>query len=367
VEPPEIQYVKCGGRDVAYQVAGSGAAGFVGFFDIGAHLDLMWTDPAWGQQVDRFGALWRAAFFQMRGIGLSEPVDRRPTLEEQASDLAVVMDAAGLPRAQVLASGATAPGAVVFAALYPDRVDGLVLNCPYLSMPLADDPDLTGWEPGAARSFADWWLENVERWGSGLIGDGWDPALASPRNYRQLGVLERTAASRPVARAYVEAAMRTDVSRIAAHLQCPVRVLHMPTNRLPEAVSRHAAELFPKGELRVLRPTQPGMSWGESLAPVWEHNAELVSGRAATPSDRLLATVMFEDVVGSTVLVSEIGDDAWGKLRVQRDRLVRDCVEDHGGRVISAAGDGSMSTLPGPRGRAPLRRAAARGRTPTGA
>ena len=81
---------------------------------------------------------------------------------------------------------------------------------------------------------------------------------------------------------------------------------------------------------------------------VWEHNTELVSGRSATPSDRLLATVMFEDVVGSTVLISEIGDDAWGRLIVQRDRLVRDCVEDHGGRIIHTAGDGSMCTLPGP-------------------
>jgi class 3 adenylate cyclase/pimeloyl-ACP methyl ester carboxylesterase len=345
---PEIRYAKCDGRDVAYQVLGSGGVPFVGYFDVGVHLDLMWTDPAWVQQAERFSALWHVAFFQMRGIGLSEPVDRRPTLEEQASDVAAVMDAAELPRAQVLASGATAPGAVAFAASYPDRADGLVLNCPYLSMPLAEDPDLTGWEPGAARGFADWWLENVDRWGSGICVDGWDPALASPRNYRQLGLLERTAASRPVARAYVEAAMHTDVSRIAAQVRCPVRVLHMPTNRLPEAVSRHAAELFPKGELRVLRPSQPGMSWGESLAPVWEHNAELVSGRATTPSDRLLATVMFEDVVGSTTLVSRIGDDAWGKLRVQRERLVRDCVEDHGGRVISAAGDGSMCTLPGP-------------------
>ena len=348
MEPPEIQYVKCGGRDVAYQALGSGAVPFVGYFEIGAHLDLMWTDPAWVQQAERFSELWRVAFFQMRGIGLSEPVDRRPTLEEQASDIAAVMDAAGMPRAQVIALGATAPGAVVFAASYPDRVDGLVLVCPYLSMPLADDPDLTGWEPGAARRFADWWLENVERWGSGIVVDGWDPAIASPRNYRQLGLLERTAASPPVARAYVEAAMRTDVSRIASEVQCPVRVLHMPTNRLPEAVSRHAAELFPKGELRVLRPTQPGMSWGESLAPVWEHNAELVSGRATTPSDRVLATVMFEDVVGSTTLISQIGDDAWGELRVRRDRLVLDCVEEHGGRVVQTAGDGSMCTLPGP-------------------
>jgi pimeloyl-ACP methyl ester carboxylesterase len=313
----EIRYATCDGRDVAYQVVGSGAVPFVGYFDIGAHLDLMWTDPAWIQPAERFSELWRAVFFQMRGVGLSEPVERRPTLEEQARDVAAVMDAAGMTRAQVLASGATAPGAVVFAASYPDRVDGLVLSCPYLSMPLVDDPDLTGWEPGAARRFADWWLENVERWGSGIIVDGWDPTLASPRNYRQIGLLERTAASRPVARAYVEAAMRSDVSRIAAQVQCPVRVLHNPTNTLPEAVSRHAAELFPKGELRALRPSQPGMSWGESLAPVWEHNAELVSGQATTPSHHLLATVMFEDVVGSTTRVSQIGDDAWRELRVR--------------------------------------------------
>ena len=122
-------------------MAGFGTAGFVGFFDIGAHLDLMWTDPAWGQQVDRFGALWRALFFQMRGIGLSGAVER--------------------------------------------------------------------------------------------------------------------------------------------------------------LVSRHASELFPAGELVVLRPSVPGMSWGESLAVVWEHNTELVSGRATTPSDRLVATVVFEERIGN--------------------------------------------------------------------
>jgi class 3 adenylate cyclase/pimeloyl-ACP methyl ester carboxylesterase len=347
-ELPEIRYVRCDGREVAYQVLGSGAVPFVAYLDIGAHLDLIWTDPAWAQQAERFSGLWRTVCLQMRGVGLSEPVDRRPTLEEQARDIAVVMDAAGLPRAQIFASGGTAPGAVVFAASYPDCVDGLVLLCPYLSGPLADDPDLTGWEPGAARRFADWWLENVDRWGTGICLDGWDPAIASPRNYRQFALLERTAASRPVARAYVEAAMRTDVSRIAAQVQCPVRVLHMPTNRLPEAVSRHAAELFPKGELRVLRPSQPGMSYGESFAAVWQHNAELASGRATTPSHRLLATVMFEDVVGSTTLVSQIGDDAWRELCVRRDCLVLDCVEEHGGRIVHTAGDGSMCTLPGP-------------------
>ena len=147
--------VKCGGRDLAYEVVGSGAAGFVVFLDMGAHLDLMWTDPAWGQQVDRFGAVWRAPLFQMRGIGQSEPVERLPTLEEQAADIATVMDAVGLRRAQIMGSGATGPGAVVFAATHPDRVDGLVLLCPYLSGPLAEDPDLTpAWRCTSRRGSA---------------------------------------------------------------------------------------------------------------------------------------------------------------------------------------------------------------------
>ncbi|HWM11191.1 MAG TPA: alpha/beta hydrolase [Solirubrobacteraceae bacterium] len=133
MQPPEIRYVECAGRDLAYEMVGSGTAGFVVFLDIGAHLDLMWTDPAWGQQVDRFGAQWRAALFQMRGIGQSEPVERLPTLEEQADDIARVMDAAGLARAQIMGSGATAPAAVVFAAMHPDRVDGLVAG---VSLPI---------------------------------------------------------------------------------------------------------------------------------------------------------------------------------------------------------------------------------------
>src|SRR3954466_16315890 len=91
----------------------------------------------------------------MGGMGQSEPVERLPTLEEQADDIATVMDAVGLPRALVYGSSATAPGAVVFAAMYPEHCDGLVLNCPVLSGPLADDPDLTGWEPGAARRGAE--------------------------------------------------------------------------------------------------------------------------------------------------------------------------------------------------------------------
>jgi class 3 adenylate cyclase/pimeloyl-ACP methyl ester carboxylesterase len=345
---PEIGYASCGGSEVTYAVVGSGTAGFVRYVDLVAHLDLMYTDPAWTQQVERFSEVWRAPFFQMRGIGQSEPVERLPTLEEQAQDITTVMDAVGLDRAWVFSSGATAPGAVMFAATYPDRADGLVLSCPFLSQPLADDPDLAGWEPGEAQRWTEAWLEVADNWGSGSMIDRWDPVIASPRVRRQTALLERTSASRAVARAYIEAALRTDVSRIAAQVQCPVHVLHNPTSALPVPVSRHAAGLFPAGEFYLLPPSEPGMSFGESLAPIWEHNAALITGHAAAPSDRLMATVLFEDVVGSTKLIAEIGDDAWGRLTVKRDRLVRDCVEAHDGQVVHTAGDGSMCMLPGP-------------------
>ena len=92
---------------------------------------------------------------------------------------------------------------------------------------------MTGWEQGAARRWAEGWLEKADRWGSGVIVDGWDPAIASPRVYRQAALLERTVASRPVARAYIEAAVRTDVSRIATQVQCPVRVLPCRPIRCP--------------------------------------------------------------------------------------------------------------------------------------
>jgi pimeloyl-ACP methyl ester carboxylesterase len=138
-----------------------------------------------------------------------------------AGDIATVMDAVGLPRAQIFAAGSTAPGAVVFAATHPDRVDGLVLLCPFLSGPLADDPDLTGWEPGAARRWAEGWLDSADRWGSGSVVEAWDPAIASPRVYRQAALLERTVASPSVARAYIEAA-RGPTYRVSP-LMCSAR------------------------------------------------------------------------------------------------------------------------------------------------
>src|ERR1700727_1718463 len=107
---PEIRYVECDGRDVAYQVTGAGSRGLVIVLEVAAHLDLIWTDSAWSNMFERFDPLARIAMFQMRGIGLSEPVERRPTPEEQAQDIERVMDAGGIDRAIVEGAASTAGG-----------------------------------------------------------------------------------------------------------------------------------------------------------------------------------------------------------------------------------------------------------------
>jgi class 3 adenylate cyclase len=122
----------------------------------------------------------------------------------------------------------------------------------------------------------------------------------------------------------------------------------MPASPVPEAVARHVAEQLPCCELHVVAPSEAGMSWGESFIAFFEHTAAMVTGGSPTRSDRLLATVLFEDVVGSTHLVSHHGDQTWRDLRVRRDRIVLDCVEQHGGTLVSTAGDGSMYPFPGP-------------------
>ena len=303
ISEPEIRYVARDGKDLAFQVVGSGPHHVVNVLEVPVHLDLLWTDPSWAQQLDRFRGLWRMALFQPRGVGLSDPTERRPTIEEQASDLEAVMDAAGMGEAVVFATFSTCPGAVVFAAARPERVRALLLLDPMIAGPNAADPDLTGWEPGEAATYAAGWSEVTDRWGTGHSVLMWDPVIASPRTVRQVALIERTSASRSVAQANLEAAMRTDVSRIAPHVRVPTHVLHMPTTRLPEAVMRHLADLVPTGQLHILPPSELGMSYAESFVPFFEVLAEVVAGQAPEASDRTFVTVMFEDVVGSTDLV----------------------------------------------------------------
>ncbi|MFD4184152.1 adenylate/guanylate cyclase domain-containing protein, partial [Rhodococcus sp. NPDC058514] len=283
-------------------------------------------------------------------MGGPPPLDRIPTLEEQADDVLAVMDAVGIRRATLVGMGSTCGPLVLLAARAPERVAGLILHQPIIEGVLRAGPDIPhGWDPDTLRRYVAGWRAVCENWGSGLLMSMWDPSQDSPFNRRLLALLERSAASPSSAHAHLEWLFRIDCSDALASVQCTTRVLHVAAGSMPEAVSRYVADTIPHGALYTLAPSAPGSSLGEAWVPIVDHIEQVATG-AVRPvdADRRLASVLFTDVVGSTEMLARIGDHPYRDLRATHERQVRNEVELAGGRLVNVAGDGTLSVFDGP-------------------
>jgi class 3 adenylate cyclase/pimeloyl-ACP methyl ester carboxylesterase len=348
--PPRTQYLSRDGLSLAFQVFGDGPP-LVVAPSVPSHLDLMWIDPGYTQVLRRLGSFARVVMFDPRGMGLSDPVDHVPTLEEAADDIEAVMDAAGVRQAALFASGSTCPHAAMFAGRAPDRVRGLVLFMPYAQGSRAEGaPDtIVGWDERMAKSMAAWDDAIENHWGEGRTMAIGAPGLGGERLRRSWGMLERASASPAMIRAITQAAEEADTRDVLKAIQAHTIVL-MPMNGFqPEAIPRHVAELVPNSEFYLLPPPSDADGLESFFRPVVDHVERMVTGgRAVRRTDHILATMMFTDIVGSTVRASELGDARWRVLLDRHDDLVRDHVEAAGGRVVKMTGDGSLSIFDGP-------------------
>jgi class 3 adenylate cyclase/pimeloyl-ACP methyl ester carboxylesterase len=348
VEIPDTHYaVTPDGVYLAYQVFGEGPIDVVWLSDWPGNIDLEWEDPLsllWFDQVTSFA---RVILHDRRGVGLSSRNVALPNLETRASDLLAVLDAAGSDHpvlVGVFESGA--PGALL-AATKPERVHSLVWLDPNPRFAWA--PDFP-W--GRTQADMDAELRDIEHWGTRAYGQAFQQDEAARGNVMPdfyaalMARWSRNACTPDVARALSRIWYETDVRGVLPAVRVPTLVLSWPARERDIARSRYVASLIPGAELREM----PGDGWSErDMVAIAEEIRGFVGvGPATKDLDRVLAAVLFTDIVGSTEHLSRLGDAGWGSVLARHDERAKVEIDRHRGRHVDSAGDGIFATFDGP-------------------
>ena len=346
--PPKTQYARRGDVNIAYQVVGDGpvdllcAPGFI------SNVDLVWTEPRVTSFIRRLASFSRLIIFDKPGTGASDPVASVPTLEERVQDMRAVLDAAGSERAALFGISEGGPMSVMFAATYPDRIRSLVIYGSFAKW--QPEPDYVPEVQQADEQLIERFEAMLDSWGEGTMIDIFAPTIADSAALRSAWALfERAAASPGMVRGVWEAARRVDVRAILPTIDVPTLVLHREGDGVvPAPLGRYMGERIP-GARYVELPGNDHTPWfGDDKRLVQEMEEFLTGTRQVSEPDRVLATVLFTDIVGSTERAAELGDRRWRELLEGHDQLVRTQLVRFGGREVNTTGDGFLVAFEGP-------------------
>jgi class 3 adenylate cyclase len=333
---------------VAFQVSGEGNVVDVVFAPGSfSHLDLDWDWPGEGEWMERVSGFARLIRFDKRGTGLSDRVTDAATLEERTDDIVAVMDAAGSEQAVIAGYSEGGNMAMLFAATYPERTRGLILGGTQARWWRSDDFPYPVWSREEyERVVADLEREGVtDEW---LFGAGAGIALTDPA-MREMTYRYAQAAVTPSAVAALERMnMQIDTRSIAPAVRVPTLVINATNDPVsPVGGARWLADAIPNASLVTFdAATHSGLSDDEEVLLRVE---EFVTGvRPAPPTNRVLATVMFTDIVGSTRTAGKLGDRKWTRLLDEHHRRSRDQIARYRGREVETTGDGFLATFDGP-------------------
>jgi pimeloyl-ACP methyl ester carboxylesterase len=346
---PPTQYAKSGDASIAYQVIGDGRIDLVLVLGFATHLELQWESPAFARFFERISSFSRLIIFDKRGTGLSDPVTEAPTLEQRIDDVRAVMDAAGSERAALFGISEGGPMSVLFAATHPDRVTALVLHGAMGRT--TEAPDYPWASPAealresAAEFIAPYWGQEAE----GMV-ELFAPSFADdPQAVEFTARMERSAASPAMVQQIFEMFLDIDVRAILPTIHIPTLVLHRRGDRVVNRrAGRELADQIP-GARYVELPGIDHLPWaGDAEAVVGEIEEFLTGARSVPEPDRVLATVMFTDIVGSTERAAELGDARWRELLAAHQAAVRRELTRFRGREVKTLGDGCLATFDGP-------------------
>ena len=345
VAAPETRYAKSGDLSIAYAAYGDGpdlvvAPGFI------SHLEVTREEPALAHFYDRLATFRRVITFDKRGTGLSDPVPDAPSLEENVEDLRAVMDAAGSERADVVGVSEGGAMAALFAAVDPERTRSLVLYGTFARVLWAPD-----YPWGVSAELHAQLLELAEaRWGDGVGLSAWAPSCADDVRMRAWWArFQRTAASPGMAHKVLALYPQIDIRAALGTIGVPTLVLHRRDDRMVNvAMGRYLAEHIPGAKLVELDGADHLFWVGDADAILDEIEEFLTGVRRGPEPDRVLATVLFTDLVGSTEHAVELGDTRWRYLLESHQAQVRRQLERFRGREIKTTGDGFLATFDGP-------------------
>ncbi len=343
---PETRYARHDGVNIAYQVTGEGKVDLAFVPGWVSHIEYAWEEPSFAPFLERMSRFSRLILLDRRGTGLSDPVDRVPTLDERMDDLRAVLDAAGSERAFLFGISESGPLCTLFAATHPDRTAGLILCNTFATGRYSED------YPWAMRdSQWDAFLTLFENeWGQGITPRTFAPSRADDEAFvRSWARFERRAVSPGAIRKIVGMAKDTDVRGVLSSIRVPTLVVHRQGDRsTPIEGGRYLAEHIDGAKL-VEVPGNDHFPWVGNADVILDEVEQFVTGgrRDAEP-DRILSTVLFTDIVDSTRQLAEHGDRRYRELLGQFYTISRRELERHRGREVDAAGDGLFATFDGP-------------------
>jgi class 3 adenylate cyclase len=353
---PRTRYAPHHDLNLAYQVSGEGPPDIVIVPSFVSNVELHWGHPASSAWLARLSSFARLVVFDKAGTGLSDPVAGPPTLEERAAEVESVMDAVGCERAVLFGLSEGGPASILFTATRPERVQALVLFGTYprgSGMLRADGPGEELGElpepyrptPAQLARVAEFERLVRERWGEGEALALLVPNQGGPQ---QLGLIERLCASPGMARATLESGRMLDVSDVLPTIAAPTLVVHADEDLVPVQMGRYIADHIPGAQMLEVhgRDHAPWLSDPDLVADRIEQF--LTGARHAREPERVLATVLFTDIVGSTERAAQLGDARWRAVIERHGELTRRELARFAGREVKSLGDGFLATFEGP-------------------
>ena len=343
---PTTRYARAGDVHIAYQVVGDGPIDLVYVPPQLQQLEHLWAEPRVAAFFERLARFARLILLDRRGTGLSDPISSATTLEDQMEDVTAVLDAVGSERAALFAQSEGAPMAVLYAATHPERIGALVLYAGMARMTAAPGYEWPG-EPAEREQRI---AAIFDAWGQGSRLEVIAPSHADDVALRRwFAKLERLSASPGSLRLLFDIGGATDVRDVLPSISVPTLVLHRRDDKAIDIRhSRYMAEHIPGARYVELEGRDNLLVVGDSEQVLAEIERFLTGTHTPPEPDRVLATVMFTDIVGSTETAARLGDRAWRELLARHDELSRAQLARYRGRAVKSLGDGFLATFDGP-------------------